>query len=788
MPKSLQRTLNLFLFVIGMAVLLPSCKVAKNLPEGQSLLVKNKFVLNKKAFTVAEKDKIKTDFSNIVAQKPNRRFLGLLPMRMWLYYSATKGKKLTRFKQWIIDKVGEEPVVYDTLQTDKSEKLLENYMFNFGYFYADIRDSTITKKKKTVVIYTIDNGPKWTVGKVEFAEGKYSSDSLVYVSRMNTVLRPTQRFDIASLKSERERIETLLRNSGFYYFNREYVIFSLDTITETKTVDIKVSVLQPSDTSQHKQYFLNDFYITTDFASEILNDSTRRDTVLAGDSLEYHIISRRKVLQKNILSDAIFMRKGRLYSRNAEVRTLNRLNQLGIFKFITIDFVKSKEGAGNLLDCIVSLSPAKRQAFLASGEANVTNEGLFGLSGTFSYKNKNLTHRADQFIFDASAGVQLKFSKKESVKVITTNVNSSVTYYLNRFLVPFKARAFSRNTNPKTRLSVGYAFENRFDFDTSGSVTFLYQLHNFNASFGYEWNEKITKRHLFNPLTVTFYLLPKRGNEFISRLNRNPILKSSFEEQVIIGPNYTFIYDNQRSLTDRRYMYFRSSLETAGNIIYAGYKLANLKSVNDSLYLMFNKPFAQYFRVEGDWRNYFRIRNHGMFAIRANAGIAVPYGNSYAIPFIKQFFVGGPNSLRGFLIREVGPGGYVDSTAYNPETGEKKNIGFFNQTGDIKLELNAEFRFDIYKWLKGALFLDAGNVWTIRKDTRTNGNFAFNRFWKEFAIDIGAGLRFDFNFFVIRFDYGFPIRDPRKTDGKRWLFENAQFRKGQFQLGVGYPF
>jgi len=235
-------------------------------------------------------------------------------------------------------------------------------------------------------------------------------------------------------------------------------------------------------------------------------------------------------------------------------------------------------------------------------------------------------------------------------------------------------------------------------------------------------------------------------------------------------------------------MYFKMNLETAGNIIYGGFKRANLHSAHDSIYYIFKKPFSQYFRVEGDWRNYFRIRNHGLFAIRTTAGIGVPYGNSYALPFIKQFFVGGPNSLRGFLIREVGPGGYVDSTAYNPETGEKRNIGFFNQTGDIKLELNAEFRFDIYKWLKGALFVDAGNVWTLRKDNRENGNFEFNRFWKEFAIDAGAGLRLDFNFFVIRFDYGFPLRDPRKEENNRWLFQNAQFRKGQFQLAIGYPF
>ncbi len=788
MRKNFLPILFHFCLMLCLLSLLPSCKVAKNLPEGKSLLVRNKFAIPKKVMPVLERDKIKNDFAAIAAQKPNRKFLGILPFRMWLYNSAAHSKKLTRFKQWIIDKVGEPPVVLDTALTEKTVRLYENYMFNFGYFYATVTDTIVTKKKRTVVTYRLHNGPVWNIGTVEYVVGKYKCDSLVYNTKKASLLKTGERFDIANLKNERDRIEGLLRNSGFYYFNREYVSFELDTISKTKSVNIKVNIIPPSDSTRHEQYRLNNFYITTDFASEILNDTMRRDTLVTGDSSEYYVISKKTILRKRILADAIFMKRGQLYNRNREIRTINRLSLLGIFKFITVDFTKAKGRDGNYLDCIVSLTPAKRQSISGTIEANVTNEGLFGTAASISYKNKNLSKRADQFLVDASAGVQVKFSKAKKVQIITSNINSSFTYYLNRFLFPFKIPRFTQNTRPKTRLNIGYNFEHRFDFDTSGNVVFLYQLHNFTASFGYEWNKNVTMLHLLNPITITFYLLPKTGAEFKRRLDSIPILKSSYEEQIIIGPNYTFVYNNQRTQKDRRYMYFKMNLETAGNIIYGGFKLANLHSAHDSIYYIFKKPFSQYFRVEGDWRNYFRIRNHGLFAIRTTAGIGVPYGNSYALPFIKQFFVGGPNSLRGFLIREVGPGGYVDSTAYNPETGEKRNIGFFNQTGDIKLELNAEFRFDIYKWLKGALFVDAGNVWTLRKDNRENGNFEFNRFWKEFAIDAGAGLRLDFNFFVIRFDYGFPLRDPRKEENNRWLFQNAQFRKGQFQLAIGYPF
>lgn len=789
MAKNPGRYIYSILIFSIIACILPSCKVAKSLPEGQTLLVKNKVVIgNKKQLPVLVRDKVREDLSNIAVQKTNRKFLGLMPFRMWLYHSATQKKKLTKFRQWLIDKVGEPPVIHDSLSTDKSVQLMENYMFNFGYFHADVRDTIVTKKKKTTVTYSVNTGPAWKIGKVTFPQGKFATDSLVRLTEKRTLLKTGDRWEAVNLRLERERIESVLRNNGFFYFNREYVTYNLDTTTTPQVVNIKVIVNQPSDTSVHQKYKLNNFYIITDYAVDVLADTVRRDTVIAGDSSEYHILSQRTIIRKNVLSDVIFLKRGMYYNRDSETRSLVRLSQLGIFRFISMDFYKAKDRIGNYLDCLIALTPAKRQEWGVSAEVNVSNEGLLGGLGSLSYKNKNISKRADQFVFDVSAGVQVKFSKKESVKVITTNVNASVTYYLNRFLIPFREKLFKRNTNPKTRLNVGYAFENRFDFDTSGSVVFLYQLHNFNLSFGYEWNDNPMRRHLLNPFTITFYLLPTQGTEFTDRLNRNPILKSSFEEQIIIGPNYTFIYDNQRGATDRKYMYFKTGIETAGNIIYAGFKAANTKAQQDSLYYIFKKPFSQYFRFEGDWRNYLKIRQHGMFAVRTFLGVGVPYGNSYALPFIKQFFVGGPNSLRGFLIREVGPGSYVDESTYNPETGEKKNIGFFNQTGDIKMELNMEMRFDIYKWFKGAFFIDAGNVWSLRKDTRTNGNFEFNRFWKEFAVNAGLGARLDFNFFVIRLDYGFPLRDPRKNESNRWLFENAQFRKGQFQLAIGYPF
>ncbi len=784
----MQKNLTLFIYpLLCLCVILlslPSCRVVKSLDEGQSLLVKNKFILkNNTNFT--EKEKTREDLGKIAAQKPNQRFVGILPFRMWLYYSATHGKRLTKFKQWIIDKVGEAPVVYDSTLVSKSVTNMENYLFNYGYFHARVTDTVITNKKRTRIQFNVETKELWKIGDVALPNGHNTCDSLVREARKNIFLKKGDRFSIVSLKNERDRIENVLRNNGYFFFNREYVTFDLDTASQSHTVNIKITINQPSDSTQHEQYRINNIYIISDYAAERLSDSTLRDTVMAG---EYMLIAQRPNFRKGVLIDAVYFKHDDLYMKDKELKTINRFSLLGAFKFISLDYSRVKDAAENYLDCIISLTPAKRQAVTASGEVNVTNEGLFGTAVTLSYKNKNLTKGADQLLFDVSSGVQLKFSKKEKVQVITATAGVNVTYYINKFLVPFRAKIFSRNTNPRTKISVGYNFEHRFDFDTLGDVAFLYQLHHFNFAFGYEWAENRNKTHLFNPIAVSFYLLPKRGDEFERRLGLNPILKSSFEEQVIIGPNYTFTFNNQRTDKDKTTMYFRTNMETAGNVIYAGFKMANPKSANQT-YLIAKRPFSQYFRIDADWRNRFMMDNHSSFAMRTYAGIGVPYGNSKALPFVKQFFVGGPNSLRGFLIREVGPGGYSDPSAYDSETGAKTNTGFFNQTGDIKLEMNAEIRFDIYKWLKGAVFADAGNVWLIRKDTRINGEFNFKRFWSEFAVDAGAGLRLDFNFFVIRFDYGFPLRDPRRVVGKRWQFQNGQaFKTGQFQLAIGYPF
>ena len=756
------------------------CKVTKNFTEDQSLLTRIKIkVVNEQ--DIQQKQKASEDLKHVAAQQPNKKVFGFLPFKLWLF-TAANHKKETKIKWWIKNKVGEAPVIYDSDLADKSDNLMMSYFQNIGYLYAQVSHTIKTKRKKTTITYTIKKGALWKLGDITFPSGPFLTDSITRQHISQSKLHKGDKLDVTALKAERDRMETDLKNNGFFFFTKDYVTFDLDTSKKSQTVNINIRINQLTDSIPHQQYKLNEIYITSDFGAELSDGPVKRDTTHIN---EYYFMSHKKTVKPSVILDAVFVKQDQLYSKENYTKTVRTLSNLIAFKFVTVDYVRVP-GKDNYLNCIINLTPGKRQSFNVEAQANISQEGYFGVSGLISYKHKNLTHRSDLLTIDFTPSVQFQFGKNQPVRVITEDFAPSVSYYFNKFLFPFskKLNLLLKDKSPKTRLSVKYNYEHRYDFDNYGNRQFFYTLHGFNASFGYEWNKNAFMRHVLNPINFTLFLLPEEGTYFIQRLDSNPTLKSSYQPQIIFGPSYTFTYTNQRTKTDRKYMFFRTSLETAGNILMAGFSLANIGKRTTLPYEILKKEFSEYVRGEFDLRGYVKLDNHSMFAGRSFFGIAVPYGNSTAVPFTKQFSVGGPTSLRGFQIREVGPGSYV-----SPDYSRNANIGFFNQTGDMKMEANLELRYDIFKWFKGALFTDMGNVWLIKKDPATPlGEFAFNRFWKEFAIDVGAGVRLDFNYFVVRLDYGIPIRNPSITGNDKWYIHETNLGPGVFQLAVGYPF
>lgn len=767
------------LFCVIILSTVNSCSVSKSIPEGKILMLRNKVDV-KSIKETAERDRLREDLSQIAAPKPNTRLLGFMPIRLWFYTSSNKGKE-TKFKSWIKNKVGEAPVLLDSSIIRKTEVSMENYLWNLGYFQNDVSFEVKEKRKRAVVTYHIKAGQVWKIGIVRFPMGGNVSESIARVKMGNTLLKRDIRFDVTALKAERERIETDLRNNGFFFFNKEYVTFDLDTNIATHTVDVRVKVNQPSDSADHRPFRINRVLVFTDYEQGSGNAlSMGYDTA---SLLEFRFIRKKELFKKRVLREAIFFREGELFTQDAYTRSLRRLNELGAFKFVSIEMQRSRRDSSTL-NALVYITPAKKQSFTAGGNINHNFEGLTGFGFNLGYRNRNLAKGADQLVIDAGINFQLNFSRNRSKTIANDYLNTvdftvDATYYLNRLLVPFKTKIFA-NTNPKTRFNARYTYEIRRDFPSNFP---LYNAHNVAVTYGYEWSEKRYVRHFYNPSFVNFYFINKEDS-FISFLAKRPALKRSYEEQIILGSNYTFTFNNQKNKNDKWHSFIRGNVEAAGNVSMLGFMAANNGYTPNRTFKIFNRPVSQYMRFEFDVRNYFRIDRHSSFAMRNYFGIGVPYGNSTQLPYIKQFFVGGLNSLRGFQIREIGPGGYKDSTINIENPGANQSSLFIDQTGDMKVELNMELRFDIYKWLKGAAFIDAGNIWLVRDDqTRPEGVFDLNKFWRQFGVNFGAGVRLDFNYFVIRLDYGVPIRDPRIEDNNKWTI-----RKGQFNLAIGYPF
>jgi hypothetical protein len=351
----------------------------------------------------------------------------------------------------------------------------------------------------------------------------------------------------------------------------------------------------------------------------------------------------------------------------------------------------------------------------------------------------------------------------------TLEINPEISLVIPEFLVPFKVHRITRYGNPKTIISVSYNFQQRPDYTRTI----------FNAKFGYKWAQSQFARHFLNPLEVNFVNIYNEDAAFIERLNnlQDKLLLNTFSPHLITTTNYTYIFNNQRVNKKENFSYFKARLESSGNILRGIMAAAQAVKDTNGSYRIFDIPFSQYLKYELDYRRYWQLNEHSQLVFRANQGLGYPLYNLGVLPFESSFFGGGTNGIRAWTARSLGPGSLPDS------------LNVYDQFGDIKLEFNLEYRFDIYRWFKGALFADAGNIWLIKKDDdRPGGQFQFKDFYKELAVGAGLGIRLDFSFFIIRFDMAFPIHDPGRPLNDRWAVKYFTTKDINYNLGIGYPF
>lgn len=761
--------------MIGISILLlQSCGISKHIPENQSLLRANNLVIKG-----VEKDLIndffyKDDLLAIPVQKPNKRILNFWPLSLniWAFYS---NKKVTKFTQFMKTKVGAEPVLFDSSKLYQSINRFQNYYSNIGHFNNKVEAKITTLNKITTIDFIVEPQKVFTYRNI-FFDSTSTIEKIIYQTKENSFISKGESFNIENLKLERQRITDVLNNKGYYFFNKEFILFKIDTFQKTNQLDIYIKIQKETDTSDFKKYKLDSIYV---LILENENDKISNENIKKIGNITF-IQPQKSLYNEKFMTSFFELNKDSFYSKENANRTLQRLTDLNNFKLINSNFSINPNKA-NHINALYSLSPFKKQFFSTGFYAYNSSQGLLGNSLSLIYNNRNLTKRADRLNIAISGGLELNFSLDKSALnnnqgiISRSDISLTTNYTIEKLMTPFhinKEKLFTYKTNFFSK----YTYEKRINY---------YDLHNMTLSFGYEWSKNPKIRHFYNPLALSYIYLPPESvqNAFANILLQNPYLRASFDDALILGSNYQFSYFNTSKNKKDNFGY-KFNAETAGNFPYLAHQIFSKEKDN---IVNFNDVIvSQYVKFLSEMVYSHKFNKQTAVHTRLKMGAAFSYGNFDYLPYIKQFFLGGPYSIRAFPLRQIGPGSF-DVT--------KQNIK--DQTGNILLEGNLEYRFNIIKMFKGALFTDMGNIWLTKNEFNTDDqkNFQIGEFYKQFYIGGGFGLRFDFDYFAIRMDLGFPIRVPYKDGAESWVIKEAkpfnpdwQRQNLVFNIAVGYPF
>lgn len=791
-------------FFLALSVLVVSCSPTRKLVEGEYLLTKNIIKSDSKVVS-------KSDLESFIRQKPNRKILAFYRFHLQVHNLVNqqklddralvlqeradrrnerrraKGKapkdRRRSFWEWLED-IGEEPVLYDALTTHKSAEQLEIFLRGKGHFNAKVTDSVSfnDKRKRAKTYYAIASGTPYTVRNVVYAIDDARLARLTKPTRgRDKVLKNGMPYDVDKFQEERDRIDRILKSNGYYAFSDDYVRYLVDTTLGNHQVDVTLSIADPDvkDTvriksKRHQVYNIRDIYVHTDY-------DQRQSRSITYDTLVYNgvrfIYNKKFKHRPEMLFDKVFFKTGDIYRIKRGELTYRYLSSLRAYKFINISFNEAIEDDGNhVLDCHVNLTPGLRQSYAIELQGTNT-EGNLGISGSFVYKNKNLFRGAEILQFKLTGGLESQVvgsniqtnNINQVLPFNTIEVNPEISLIFPKLLVPFRPHRVIRYGDPKSTITLGYNYQQRPDYTRSI----------FNAKFGYQWMQSQFANHYLNPIEVNFVNIYNEAPAFLERINglNDKLLKNTFSPHMTTTTNYTYIFNNQRLNKKGNFSYFKARLESSGNILRGIMAMVGAQKDTNNSYRILNIPFAQYLKYEVDFRKYFQVTSFSQVVVRINHGIGFPLLNLGVLPFESSFFGGGANGIRAWSARSLGPGSLADS------------LNLQDQFGDIKLEFNLEYRFDIYRWFKGAIFADAGNVWLIKNDKdRPGGLFEFKDFYKEFALGMGVGVRLDFSFFIIRFDVATPFHDPGRPVDDRWAIRYFNWSEVNLNLGIGYPF
>ena len=741
-----------FLYLLASAAILSlaSCTSTKFVPEGSYLL---------------DEVKIRTDQKNIrpsslrmyVRQNPNAKWFSLIKTQLYVYNLS--GRDSTKWGNKFLRRIGDAPVIYNEEEAQRSEEEITKAVHNMGYMAATVKRSTKIKKKKIKLYYDVTAGKPYVVQSIKYDINDPQIAALLKQDSAKSLLKEKMYFDVNVLDADRQRITDKLLRNGYYKFNKDYIGYTADTVRNTYNVDL-TQHLHPfkthvSDSAKtHQQYWINKINFITDY--DVLQSSAL-SSVEINDSINYKgypIYYKDKLyLRPKVLTDNLRFAPGDLYNERDVQQTYSSFGRLSALKYTNIRFI----------------------AFEVEG---TNSAGDLGAAASVSFQNRNLFRGSETFMikfrgaYEVISGLQAGYANNNYTEF---GVESSINF--PNFLFPFVSSDFKRKIRATTEFGLQYNYQMRPEFLRTMA----------SASWSYKWTQRQKIQHRIDLINIAFLYLPRiseRFKEDYINKGQNDIFQYNYQDRLIINMGYSYNYNSvggaivNNTIASNSYS-IRFNFESAGNIMYALSKMTGIRKNANNEYAILGIPYAQYIKGEFDFSKNIRIDYRNSFAFHAGIGIAVPYGNAKTIPFEKQYFSGGANSVRGWAVRDLGPGSFSG------------NGNLLDQSGDIKLDASIEYRSKLFWKFQGAVFVDAGNIWTIRNyANQPGGVFKFDKFYKQVAVAYGLGLRLDLDFFILRFDGGMKAVNPAfETKKEHFPIIHPKFsRDFAFHFAVGYPF
>lgn len=741
------------LFTVLLIVFFTGCSNTKYLAPGENLYTGASIKVKSGVKIPSKKKKeIKEELKSLTRPKPNAK-IAWVRFKLFVYNLAGNPKKKKGLKYWLKNKVGEPPVIASESILNKNSEVFQNRLENQGYFHDTVMLETSIKNKKLKATYTAFIDDQYTIRKVDFPQGDDTLSAAIRKYTKRSLLKPKKPYDLDMIKDERTRIDTRLKEHGFFYFNPDYLIINVDSTVGGHQVDMSMEIKPQTPIDAAKSYRINDIVVYADYH---INGDTSLSQASSETVEGYKIIDPKKKFNEKLFSRLLVFKKDSTYNRTSHNLSLNRLVTLGVFRFVKARFEKADS---NYLNAFYYLTPTAKKSIRFTATALTKSNNASGGQLSVNWLNRNLFKGAELLTISPYVSLEQQISSQQNAS--TRRLGMDVSLTVPHIISPFNLKTSSGYV-PKTKFQIGYEL---FKSDT------LYTLNSFSASYGYIWKQNLQRENTLNLVNISYVRPTNIKPSFQAQIDTNLTLLRSIEPQLIIGSSYNYNINTQaRANNKKNNFYFNGNIDLAGNIIglLSGANVDKGKQRN-----IFNVPFSQYVKVEADFRHYLNITKTTVLASRFWAGAGISYGNSTSLPFAKAFFAGGTNDIRAFRSRSLGPGTY-----YQPDTA--KNIFLSEQPGDIKLEASVELRAKLFSVVRGAIFMDAGNIWTQREDSYRPGSKFTSAFLNQVAIGAGAGLRFDLTILVLRLDVAYPIRKPYANN----LSPNSPV----YNLAIGYPF